>query len=311
MWGAGPNAIAQSDAYPTKTVRLVLPFPPGGTTDRIGRLVAEKLQPGLKQPVIVDYRPGAGGNIGSAVVAKAPPDGYTLLFCSPVLAIAPSLYRNPGYDALRDLAPISTVATIPTILVVHPSVPVRSLRELIELARKNPGKLNYGSGGVGSSNHLAGELLQVLAKVNIVHVPYKSTATAMYGLITGETAFVMITPTAALPLIQQGKMLALAVLRKERIAVLPNVPTSAQAGLPGWEVYGWYGLMAPAGTSREIVNQLNTEIVKGLSSVDAREALAKVGAEPWSSTPAEFSAFLKSETVRLAKLVRDAGIPAN
>jgi tripartite-type tricarboxylate transporter receptor subunit TctC len=304
-----PGAVNAQVAWsPIKPIRLILPFAPGGSTDRIGRLVSDKLQSALKQPVVTDFRPGAGGNLGIGIVAKALPDGYTLLLCSPSLAISPSLYRNPGYDAAKELTPVSTIATIPTIAVVHPSVPATTLRELVDLARRNPGSLNYGSGGVGSSNHLAGELFQSLAKVRLTHVPYKGTAIALYALITGETQLVMISPTAALPLLQQGKLRALAVLRSNRIAVLPNLPTAVEAGLPGWEVNTWYGLLTPAGTPREIVERLNVEMVKALNAVDAREALAKVGAESLPSTAAEFSEFLASETARFGKLVREAHI---
>lgn len=302
------TGIAQGERYPSKPIRFVLPFPAGGATDLVGRTVAEKLQEGLRHPVVLDFRPGAGGNLGTSIVAKSAPDGYTLLLCSPTLAISPSIYRNPGYDPLRDLVPISLAATIPTLVVVHPSVPVRTVRDLVQLARNNPGKLNFGSGGVGSSNHLAGELFKSLARVNVVHVPYKGTSMAMFALITGETDMVTISPPAALPLLREGKLRAIAVLRKERIAALPEVPTSAESGLPGWEVNTWYGVLTVAGTPREIVTQLNTEIVKGLATPDARKRLAVAGAEPRPSTPAEFAGFLRSEMERLGRIVRDAGI---
>jgi tripartite-type tricarboxylate transporter receptor subunit TctC len=298
---------AWAQTYPVKPIRFILPFPPGGATDAVGRLIADRLHAALKQNVVPDYRPGAAGNLGYGLLAKAPPDGYTIGLCSPSIAISPALYKNPGYD-MRDIAPVSLVANIPSLLVVHPSVPANNVRELIALARKHPGKLNFGSGGVGTSNHLAGELFKSLAKIDIVHVPYKGTSVAMFALITGETDLVTIGPPAALPLLREKRLKALAVLRDKRIAQLPEVPTSAEAGLPGWESNTWYGMLAPAGTPREIISQLNSEIVKLLNTPDAHKRLANVGAEPLPSTVEGFADYLKSETAQFAKLIRDAGI---
>jgi tripartite-type tricarboxylate transporter receptor subunit TctC len=303
------QAAAQT-SYPVKPLRFILPFPPGGATDAVGRTVAERLQGALKQNVVADYRPGAGGNLGYGLVAKAPPDGYTIGLCSPSIAISPSLYKNPGYD-LRDIAPVALVANIPSLLVVHPSVPANNVKELIALARKNPGKLNFGSGGVGTSNHLAGEMFKSLAKINIVHVPYKGTSIAMFALITGETDLVTIGPPAALPLLREKRLKALAVLRNKRIAQLPDVPTAAESGLPGWEVNTWYGVIAPAATPRDIITLLNAELVKGLKTEEANKRLASVGAEPLPSSIEEFADYLKAETAQFAKLIRDAGIRAD
>ena len=302
---AASTAIAQS--YPTKPLRFILPFPPGGATDAVGRTIAERLQIALKQNVVADYRPGAGGNVGYGQVARAVADGYTIGLCSPSIAISPSLYKNPGYE-LRDIAPVALVGVIPSLLVVHPSVPANNLRELIGLARKHPGKLNFGSGGVGTSNHFSGEMLKSLAKINIVHVPYKGTSVAMFALLTGETDIVTIGPPAALPLLREKRLKALAVLRKQRITQLPDVPTTAEAGLPGWEVNTWYGMIAPAGTPRDIISLLNTELVKALQTPEAIKRLAGVGAEPLASSVEEFADYLKSETAQYAKLIRDAGI---
>ncbi|HTD91945.1 MAG TPA: tripartite tricarboxylate transporter substrate binding protein [Burkholderiales bacterium] len=297
-------------AYPVKALRFILPFPPGGATDAVGRTVIDRLQSALKQNVVADYRPGAGGNLGYGLVAKAPSDGYTLGQCSPSIAISPALYKNPGYD-LHDIAPVSLVANIPSLLVVHPSVPANNIKELIALARRNPGKLNFGSGGVGTSNHLAGEMFKSLAKINIVHVPYKGTSVAMFALITGETDLVTIGPPAALPLLRDKRLKALAVLRNKRIAQLPEVPTSAESGLPGWEINTWYGVIAPAATPRDVVTLLNTELVKGLNTPEAHKRLAGVGAEPLLSTVEEFADYLKTETAQFGKLIREAGIRAD
>ncbi len=303
------SALAQPAAgpYPAKTLRLILPFPPGGATDAVGRTIAERLQGALKQNVVPDYRPGAGGNLGYGLLAKAPPDGYTIGLCSPSIAISPSLYKNPGYD-LRDLAPVSLVANIPSLLVVHPSVPANNVKELIALARKHPGKLNFGSGGVGTSNHLAGELFKSLAKIDLVHVPYKGTSIAMFALMTGETDLVTIGPPAALPLLREKRLKALAVLRDKRIPQLPEGPTSAEAGLPGWISNSWYGLLVPAETPRDIITLLNSELVKGLNSPEAHKRLAGVGAEAMPSSVETFAHYLKTETAQYAKLIRDAGI---
>ncbi len=304
------DACAQAgaaSAYPTKPLRFILPFPPGGATDAVGRLIAERLQAALKQNVVPDYRPGAAGNLGYGLVSKAPPDGHTLGQCTPSIVISPSLYKNPGYD-LREIAPVALVANIPSLLVVHPSVPANNLKELIALARKHPGKLNFGSGGVGTSNHFSGEMLKSLAKINIVHVPYKGTSIAMFALITGETDLVTIGPPAALPLIREKRLKALAVLRDKRIAQLPEVPTSAESGLPGWEVKTWYGIIAPGGTPRDIITLLNAELVKVISTPEAHKRLASVGAEPLPSSVDEFANYIKSEMALYGKLVREAGI---
>ena len=302
------RAIAQADDYPNRPLRMVLPFPPGGSTDRIGRLVADKMSVGLKQPVIVDYRPGAGGNIGIGAVAKANPDGYTILLCSSTISVSPSMYRKLDYDTQRDLAPIGLAARIPSVVVVHPSVPARTMKELIDLARRNPGKLNYGSGGVGTTNHLATEILLSMAKIKMVHVPYKSTAQALLQMLAGESDLVVISTTAAIPQIRAGKLRALAVLRPERIAVLPEVPTSAEAGLPGWQVNTWYGVLTRSGTSPPLLDKLSVALAQGLKDSDTAEKLATVGAEPLISSPAEFAKFLDAEIKQMADVVRTAGI---
>ena len=302
------RAMAQADDYPNRPVRMVLPFPPGGSTDRIGRLVAEKMSAGLKQPVVVDYRPGAGGNIGIGTVAKAAADGYTVLLCSSTISVSPSMYRKLDYDTQRDLAPIGLAAKIPSVIVVHPSVPARTMKELIELARKHPNKLNYGSGGVGTTNHLATELLMSITKIKMVHVPYKSTAQALLQMLAGESDVVVISTTAAIPQIRAGKLRALAVLRPERIPVLPEVPTTIGAGVPGWQANTWYGVLTRAGTPQPILDKLSTALVQGLKDADTADKLGLVGAEPMVSSAGEFARFLDAEIKQMAEVVRSAGI---
>jgi tripartite-type tricarboxylate transporter receptor subunit TctC len=301
-------ASGQADDYPARPLRMVLPFPPGGSTDRIGRLVAEKMGIGLKQPVVVDYRPGAGGNIGIGMVAKAAPDGYSVLLSSSTIAVSPSMYKKLDYDTLRDLAPIGLAARIPTVVCIHPSVPANSLQDLIRIARSHPGKLSYGSGGVGTTNHLATEMLLALTQTKMLHVPYKSTAGALLSMVSGESDLVVISTSAAIPLIQSGRVRALAVLRKERIAVLPQVPTSAEAGLPQWQANTWYGVLTRAGTPAPVIDRLAGALVRGLKDPDTAQKLSLVGAEVVTSSPEEFRSYLAAEIRQMGEIVRTAGI---
>lgn len=305
----GFPAVVAAD-YPQRPLRFILPFPAGGATDTIGRSIAQKLGESLGQNVLVDNRPGAGGNLGVEVAAKSAADGYTLLLCSPTCAISPSLYRRLNYDPQRDLAPISLVATIPTLLIVHPAVPAKSLKELLELARSRPGLLNYGSGGVGSSNHLAMELMKSLARIDIVHVAYKGTGQALASLVAGEIQMVAISPPAALPLLPSGKVRVLAVLRERRITTLPDVPTAAEAGLPGLHVNTWYGMLTRSGTPAPLIALLNERVNAALKSPDTRDRLAQAGVEATGSTAQQFGDFMKSEIQRLGRIVREAGIKA-
>jgi tripartite-type tricarboxylate transporter receptor subunit TctC len=305
------GARAQADDYPNRPVRLYLPFPPGGSTDRIGRLVSDKLNLYLKQPFIVENRPGAGGNIAIGTVARSAPDGYTTLLSSSTLAVSPSMYRKLEYDTLRDLAPIGLVTRIPTVVCIHPSIPAKTMQQLIDLARRHPGKLNYGSGGIGTTNHLATEMLLAIAKIQMVHIPYKSTAAALLAMVSGESDMVVITTTAAIPLIHAGKVRALAVLRKERIPVLAEVPTSVEAGLPAWQANTWYGMLTRAGTPQPIIDRLGAALVRGLKDPDTEKILATVGAEPTPSTQEEFRSFLAAEIKTFAEIVRVAGIKPN
>ncbi|HSN40664.1 MAG TPA: tripartite tricarboxylate transporter substrate binding protein [Burkholderiales bacterium] len=302
---------AQAQAYPAKPLRLILPFPPGGPSDILGRALAQKLSEQLGQNVVPDNRPGAGGNLGAELTAKSPHDGYTLLLTSPSIAISPSLYSKLNYDPARDFAPVARVASIQNVMLVHPSVPAKTLKEFIQLARSNPGKLNFGSGGAGTTNHLASELLKSLAHINMVHVPYKGSGQAMLGLMGGQVDMVVIAVPPAVPQIQAGKVRPLAVLSERRVATLPNVPTAKEAGVDNFEVAVWYGILMPGGTPREIVTRLNQEITKALAAPDLRERLSAAGIDPWPSTAEQFVDFIKSETARYAKVIKAAGVRVN
>jgi tripartite-type tricarboxylate transporter receptor subunit TctC len=305
------GAQAQQSAYPARALRLILPFPPGGSTDLLGRALAEKLAEQLRQPVVPENRPGAGGNVGAEAAVRSAPDGYTLVLCAPSLAISASLYRKLNYDPLRDLAAIGLVATIPNLFVIHPSIPARSLAELAQHARDNPGKLNFGTGGAGTSNHLASDMFRMLTKTNIVQVPYKGAETAMLALLGGQVQMVVIGPPAAAPHVRAGKLRALAVLGKERLADLPEVQTAAESGMPGFEVDTWYGVLAPAGVPREIVVRLNAELTRMMQSAEMRERLAVLGIQPLSSTPERFGEFLRSEVAKWAAVVKESGARAD
>ena len=305
---AQTTSTSSGQAYPAKPVRLILPFPPGGPTDLLGRVIAQKLSDQLGQPVVVDNRGGAGGNLGVELAAKSPPDGYTLVLSSPLIAISPSLYVKLNYDPIKDLAPISLVAYIQNVMLVHPSVPAKTLKEFIQLARANPGKLNFGTGGTGTTTHLAAELLKVIAKIDIVHVPYKGTGLALIGLVGGQVDMLIMAAPAANSQIQAGKARALAVLSAKRVSELPNVPTTKEAGVDNFEVPIWYGILAPAATPRDIINRLNLELNKALAAPDVRERLKKVDVEPVTNTPQQFAEFIKAETVRYAKVIKASGI---
>ena len=299
-------SVAQT--YPSKPIRMIFPFPPGGPTDLLGRAIAQKLSDQMGQPVVADNRPGAGGNLGLDLTAKSPADGYTIVLSSPLIALAPLLYSKLNYDPFKDLQPLSEVAVIQNVLLVHPSVPAKTLAELVQIARKNPGKLSYGSGGVGTTTHLAPELLKSLTHTNIVHVPYKGSGQALIGLMGGDVDVLVMAVPASASQVQSGKVRALAVLSDKRASALPNVPTTKEAGIEGLEVPIWYGILTSAGTPKEIVARLNGELVRALTSLELTERLTAAGIEPMHSTPEQFAAFIKSENARFAKVIRDAGI---
>ncbi len=302
-----PHA-ATAQAYPAKPIRLILPFPPGGPTDIAGRAIGHKLSELLRQPVIPDNRPGATSNIGLELTAKAPPDGYTIVLSAPTIAISPSLFAKLNYDAVKDLAPITLVAGMHNVMAVHNSVPAKNLKEFTALAKRNPGKLNFSSSGNGSTNHLASELFKGMFGLKMVHVPYKGNAAALLALTSGEVDFGTYAVPPAIPVINAKKVRPLAVLSEKRVAALPDVPTSKEAGVDNFVVPIWYGILAPAGTPRPIIDRLNSELHKALASPDLKERLANAGVEPLTNTPEEFGEFLKSEIARFAKVIKVAGI---
>lgn len=306
---AALTAVSLAQSYPAKPVRFIVPFAPGGGNDVMARLISGKLSENLGQQVIVDNRAGAGGSIGSELAAKAPPDGYTILMGHiGTLALNRSLYARLPYDPVKDFAPVSLVATAQNILIVHPSLPARSVKQLIAIAKSKPGELNFVSGGVGGAGHLAGELLKALAKVDMVHVAYKGAGPALTDLIAGHVQLMITNMPAAMPHVKSGKLRALAVTGARRSSLVPDLPTIAEAGVPGYELMNWFGVVAPAATPRDIVGKLNQEIVKGLKTGDMRSLLAANGAEPVGSTSEQFAAHIKAEIAKWAKVIRAAGL---
>jgi tripartite-type tricarboxylate transporter receptor subunit TctC len=306
------TAGANAQTYPSKSIRMVVPFPPGGTTDILARTIGQKMAEDWGQPVVIDNRPGAGGNIGSDLVAKAPPDGYTLLMGTiSTHAINPSLYKKLPFDPARDFAPISRVGTLPNILIVHPSVPVKSVKELIELAKSKPGDLNFASSGVGTSLHLSGELFNSMAGVKLVHIPYKGSSPALADLLGGQVKIMFDNLPSALPHVKAGKLKPLAVTSTKRVAVLPELPTVSESGLPGFEVTSWFAVYAPAKTPKDIVTKLNGEIVKILRSADVKDKLAQLGVDAAPTTPEELATFAKAETEKWGKVVKATGASAD
>ena len=295
--------------YPSRPIRLVVPYPPGGPLDIMARAIGQKLTEAWSQPVVVDNRAGAGGNIGAELVAKSPADGYTLLMGAVAThAINPTLYGKLPYDPVKDFAPVALVAQVPNILVVNPSVPARSVKELIELARARPGYLNFGSGSTGSTGHLAGELFNAMAGVQMVHIPYKGGAPAMADLLAGQVQLMFDNLANALPNVRAGRLRALAVTTLARSPAMPDLPTIAESGLPGFDLTTWFGLMVPAGTPPEIVIKLNAGIARALNAKDMRERLEKMGAEPPAdNTPEHFAAFIRAEAAKYAKVVKESG----
>ena len=303
------TALASAQDYPVKPIRLIVPFPPGGGNDTVARAIAQQMGPALGQPVVIDNRPGAGGSVGADAVAKAPADGYTLFLAGVGShAVNPNLHSKLPYDAIRDFAPITLVASAPSVLVVNAGVPARSIAEFTAYARANPGKLNYASNGNGSAAQLAAAMYESMAGVRMVHVPYKGIAPALQDLLGGEVQLMFGTIVALVPHVQAGKLRALAVTSRKRSALLPDVPTLAESGLPDYQAGSWYGILAPAGTPRPIVERLHAEIVKAVRAPEVSKRLAAEGAEVIGSTPEEFGAHIKAEIARVASVVRASGI---
>ena len=302
-------AAAQAQGYPAKPVRLLVPFAPGGTTDVLARLVAQKLGDALGQQFLVENRPGAGGNIGTEMAVKAAPDGYTLVMSfDGTMAINPSTYRALPYDPQRDLAPVASVAQVPLLFVVHPGVAAKTVPEFVALAKASPGRINYSSAGNGSTGHLTGELFKGRAGIDMVHVSYKGGGQAVQDLLGGQIQMVVTALPTVEGHLKGGKLRALAFTSAKRVPGAPEVPTLVESGFPGFEVLSWYGILAPAGTPPDIVRKLNAEINRLLDMPDVRERLTTLGAEPTGGTPEQFAATIRTDTARWAKVVKEAAI---
>ncbi|MFN9475253.1 Bug family tripartite tricarboxylate transporter substrate binding protein [Acidovorax sp.] len=301
------GAFAQA-AYPNKTVTIVVPFAAGGTTDILARIIGQALTTELGQPVIVDNRAGAGGNIGGALAAKAPADGYTLFMGTVgTHAINASLYKKMPFDPIKDFAPLTRVANVPNLLVANPAQPYKSVKELIAYAKANPGKVNFGSSGNGSSIHLSGELFKSLAKVDMVHVPYKGSAPAVTDLLGNQIGIMFDNMPSAIQHVRSGKLVPIAVTTAKRSPELPNVPTIAEAGVPGYEATSWFGMFAPTGTPAPVLTKLNTALVKVLNQAEVKKKINEQGAETYSETPEQFAAFIKTDSVKWGKVVQESG----
>lgn len=293
--------------YPNRAVRVIVPFAAGGPADTLARGIGQKLSAALGQPIVIDDRPGANSNLGTELVAKAAPDGYTLLLTANTLTINPSLYTNLTYDSLRDFAPITLVASSILVLVVHPSVPARTVEELVALAKSQPGRLLYGSPGSGSPPHLAGEMFNTIAEVKLVHVPYKGITQALADLLGNQISLMFPAAPLALPQARSGKLRALATTGAKRAPAAPELPTIAEAGLPGYEVTLWYGLLAPAGTPPGIIDRLHRELVRIVQQKDLLEQWAALGADPLYDTPEKFAAYLRTDLTKWGRVVRASG----
>jgi len=305
---AAQNNSRLSESFPQRPVRWIAPFPPGGAADIVSRLIGQKLTEAWGQQIVVDNRPGAGGNVGTEIAARAAPDGYTVVLVPATFTTYPSLTKKPAYDPLKDFTPITLVSSSPTILVVNPSLPVKNVQDLIALARAKPGELNYASSGIGASAHMAAELFKSMTKTNIVHVPYKGQPPALLDLMSGRVQIMFPNIPVALPHIKSGRLRALAVSTAKRSALFPELPTIAESGLPGFEVLQWSGLMAPAGTAKGIVAKYQRDIAKTLKLPDVRQSLKSQGFEAVGNTPAEFSDYIRAEIRKWAKVIREAGI---
>lgn len=304
------GVVHAADTYPSRPIRMIVAYPPGGGTDQVGRVMADQLSQTLGQNVVVDNRGGATGNIGTELAARAVPDGYTLLMGNVAPnAVNVSLFKKLGFDPVKDFAPVSLVAITPNILVANPSIPVKTVRELIAYAKAKPGTLNFPSAGVGSSSHLAGEMLKSLAGISMVHIPFKGGGPALVAVIAGEVQIMFATMPAAMPHVKSGKVKPVAVTTSKRSQAMSDLPTIAESGVKGYEASTWYGLLAPARTPQAIITRLHGDTVKILAG-PTRQRLEVQGFEPEGGTPAEFAAYIKTEIVKWAKVIKDAGIPA-
>lgn len=305
---AGARAADDAAAFPTRPVKLVVPFPPGGPTDLVARVIAKQMSDELGQQVVIDNRPGANGNIGAELVAKAPPDGYTVLYNTSSIALSATLYRKLSYDSRRDFAPVALTAAVPLVIEVNAQLPVHTVQEFVQYARANPGKLTYGSAGNGNVTHLAAFLFLQANGVHAVHAPYKGSAPALTDLAGGQVQFMADTINSSLPFIRDKRLRALAVTSLKRNGQLPDVPTVAETMMPGFEVAAWQGMLVPARTPREIIEKLNAATVKALGSTEVRASLAAQGAEPRGSTPEGYASYLTAEIERWRKVIHDSGV---
>ncbi len=309
-----PGAVAAQSAYPAKAIRYIVPFPAGGPLDIVARAIGQELTKVWNQPVIIDNRPGAGGNIGAELVAKSPPDGYTILMGAvSTHAINPTLYSKLAFDPIKDFAPVTLITSVPNVLVVHPSLPVKNVKDLIALAKARPGQLNFASGSTGSAGHLAGELFNSLAGVQMTHIPYKGAAPAVIDVIAGHVSLMFDNLSSALPNIKARRVHAIAVTTLKRSPLVRDLdlPTIDESGLRGFDVSTWFGIFAPAGTPPDIVSKLNSEVVRILHTSEMRERLAALGAEPIGNKPDEFAAFIKTEIPKYAKVIKASGAKAD
>jgi len=301
------SSTAAGPSWPSKPIRFVVGFPAGGATDLVARTISQKLSDALKQPVVVDNRPGAASNIAAELVATSPKDGHTIFLGTVSTSINPSLYRKLAYDALRDFAPVTQVTSTPFLAAVHPSLPVRNIKDLIALAKSNPAKLAYASAGSGSGGHLFVEMFAAMAQIKFVHVPYKGAAPATTATMSGETQVLFDNITTTLAVTRSGKLRGLAVTTAKRSAAAPELPTVAEAGVPGYDANAWFGIFVPAGTPQAVIDRLHAETVKIVKLPDTRERFLSLGAEPVGSTPAEFGAFFRNEVAKWGKVVKASG----
>ncbi len=309
MAGIVAATVATAQPYPSKQIRIVVGFVPGGGSDFIARLISAKLTEAFARPVIVENRPGAGAVIATDFVAKAPADGYTLLLGSAgPFGIVPALNPKTPYDSQKDFDPITLVVIMPFVMTVHPSLPVKNVKDLIALAKTKPGQLNFGSPGHGSTNHLANEMLKLMTQIDLTHVPYKGVSAAMTDVIAGQIQILSGDLTTLLPPVKAGRLRAIAVTSAKRSSIAPEIPTIAESGVPGYDTSGWFGMVAPAGTPRAVIERLNTDMVKGITTPESRERLGTLGGDVVANTPAEFAAFIRTDHAKWAKLIAATGL---
>jgi tripartite-type tricarboxylate transporter receptor subunit TctC len=303
--------LAYAQSYPSKPVRVIVPFPAASATDVLARTIGQKLSEKWGRPVIIENKPGAGGNLGTEIAAKAPADGYTILMGTVANAISTSLYKKLNYDFVKDFTPVTLVATTPLVLAANPKFPASNIKEVIAYAKDKPGKVNFGSGGIGTSNHLAGEMLKSMAGIDMLHVPYKGTPAAHSDLLSGQVNLMFDNIVAVMPHLKSGRMKAIAVTSAKRVSTLPNVPTVAESGVPGFDAVSWIGALVPAGTPKDIVNKLNTDLVAVIGMPDVKERLSASGAELAGSTPEQLAEHIRNETEKWAKAVKASGATAD